>query len=479
LSDRKASAILAGFAGGAFALHLATIGLYGYHRDELYLLACGRHLEWGSVDHAPITPALSHLTTFLLGESAVSQRIVAALAGALVVWLTGLVTRRLGGNLPAQLLAMASVLIAPVFIFVSGVYTTNAIEQLACALAVYLTLMALDGSRVAWLALGIVLGIGVLDKYTVLVFCLALAAAVVATQARAHLRTPWPYAGAVLAILVCLPTILWQYAHHSPVIDFMRDHHAARLHTVSLAAFFYQQPVILNPLTFAVAMVGLVASLRARGHLRIFGIMFLVAMAVFIASHGKPYYLAPFYPALIALGAMVCERHIGSWRLIAIVWVIGGAIAFVCTVPVLPIEAARELGLYRVNEEFVQFADWHEVVSQIASTYREADAQAILTDSYGTAAALDRYGREFRLPPAISGANGYYMWGPPSDPDSVIAIGYAPELLATIYRDVSPIGQVRGQFDLDNQFDFPRVIYRCRGKLATLRDKWPLLRRFD
>ena len=146
-----------------------------------------------------------------------------------------------------------------------------------------------------------------------LVFCLALAAAVVATQARAHLRTPWPYAGAVLAILVCLPTILWQYAHHSPVIDFMRDHHAARLHTVSLAAFFYQQPVILNPLTFAVAMVGLVASLRARGHLRIFGIMFLVAMAVFIASHGKPYYLAPFYPALIAVGAMVCERHIGSF----------------------------------------------------------------------------------------------------------------------------------------------------------------------
>src|SRR5207237_1292001 len=132
---------------------------------------------------------------------------------------------------------------------------------------------------------------------------------------------------------------------------------------------------------------------------------FLVAMAVFIASHGKPYYLAPFYPALIAVGAMVCERHIGSWRPIAIVWVIGGAIAFVCTVPVLPIETARQLGLYRVNGERV--------------------------------------------------------------------------LLATIYRDVSPIGQVRGQFDLDNQFDFPRVIYRCRGKLATLRDKWPLLRRFD
>jgi hypothetical protein len=226
-------------------------------------------------------------------------------------------------------------------------------------------------------------------------------------------------------------------------------------------------------------MVGLVASLRGRAHPRIFGIMFLVAMAVFLASHGKPYYLAPFYPALIAIGAIACERHIGSWRPIAVVWVIGGTIALVCTLPVLPMETARDLGLYHVNEELVQFADWHDVVSQLASAYRAAGAQAVLTDSYGTAAALDRYGSEFRLPPAISGANGYYMWGPPSDPESVIAIGYAPELLATIYRDVSAIGHVRGRFDLDNQFDFPRVIYRCRGKLASLRDKWPLLRRFD
>jgi hypothetical protein len=270
-----------------------------------------------------------------------------------------------------------------------------------------------------------------------------------------------------------------QYAHALPAIDFLRDHYAVRLRTVSLAAFFYQQPVILNPLSFAVAMVGLVASLHGRSRLRIFGVMFLVAMAVFVASHGKPYYLAPFYPALIAIGATVCERHIGSWRLTAVAWVIGGAIAFACTLPILPSETARALGLYRLNEEFVQFADWHEVVSQIASAYREADAQAVLTDSYGTAAALDRYGREFRLPPAISGANGYYAWGPPSDPESVIAIGYAPELLATLYRDVSPIGHVRGRFDLDNQFDFPRVIYRCRGKLVSLREKWPLLRRFD
>jgi hypothetical protein len=479
LSDRKASAILAGFAMVACALHLATIGLYGYHRDELYLLACGRHLEWGSVDHAPITPALSHLATILFGESAFSQRVVATLAGALVIWLTGLVTRRLGGERPAQMLAMASVLIAPVFIYTSGVYTTNAIELLACGLATYLIVLILEGSRVAWLALGVVLGIGLLDKYTVLVFSLALAAAVIATPARAYLRTPWPYIGAVFAILIWLPTILWQYAHDVPALDFLRDHYAARLRSASLAALFYQQPVLVNPLSFAIAMVGLVASLRGRAHPRIFGIMFLVAMAVFIASHGKPYYLAPFYPGLIAIGAAVCERRVVSWQPIAIVWTIGGAIAFVCTVPVLPTAIARDFGLYRVNREFVQFADWHDVVSQIASTYRQADAQGILTDSYGTAAALDRYGPEFGLPPAISGANGYYLWSPASDPESVIAIGYAPELLATIYRDVSPIGQVRGRFDLDNRYDFPRVIYQCSGKLATLRAKWPLLRRFD
>lgn len=476
--DGKASAILAGSAALAFALHLATIGLYGYHRDELYLLACGKHLAWGSVDHAPLAPALSHLAVLLLRESAVSQRIVAAAAGALVVWLTGLVTRRLGGGRPAQLLAMASVLIAPVFIYTSGVYTTTTVEQLACALATYSIVLILGGSPVAWLALGIVLGIGLLGKATVLVFCFALVAGV-ATADRTHFRTPWPYAGALLAVLVWLPTILWQFAQGMPALDFLRDHYAARLRSVSPAALFYEQPVLLNPLSFAIAMIGLVASLRGRTHSRVFGIMFLVAIAVFVAFHGKPYYLAPFYPSLIAIGATLCERRVGSWRAVAVVWTIAGAIAFVCTLPVLPIAAARAAGLFRVNREFVQFADWHDVVSQIARTYRQAGAQGILTDSYGTAAALDRYGPELGLPPAISAANSYYSWGPASDPESVISIGYAPELLATLYREVSPIGRVHGPFNLDNRFDFPRVIYKCSGKIALLRSKWPLLRRFD
>jgi 4-amino-4-deoxy-L-arabinose transferase-like glycosyltransferase len=284
LVDRR----IVGFAIATFALHLATIGLYGYHRDELYLLECGKHLAWGSIDHAPITPALSHLATLLFGESPFAQRVVAALSGAIVVALTGIATQRVGGGRRAQLLAMASVLVAPVFIFTRGVYATNAIELLVCVLATYLITVILDGSRVAWLVLGVVLGIGLLDKYTVLVFCLAVAVGVAATPIRASLRTPWPYVGTVLAFVVWFPNLGWQFAHDFPAVDFLRDHHTARLHAVSLAALFYQQPVILNPLTFAIAMLGLGASLPTRAPTRIFGIMFLVALAVFVVFHGKP-----------------------------------------------------------------------------------------------------------------------------------------------------------------------------------------------
>src|SRR5687767_7870844 len=185
-----------GFAVGTFLLHLAVMGGYGFHRDELYLLACGKQLAWGSLDHAPITPALSWLSTSLFGDTAFAQRVVGALAGALVVAVTGLITRRLGGGLRAQALAMGSIVIAPAFIYTRGVFATNAIDQLAWVLATYCLVVALEGRRLAWLALGLVIGVGLLDKYTILVYAFALFVALLATAPR-QLRAPWPYLAAL------------------------------------------------------------------------------------------------------------------------------------------------------------------------------------------------------------------------------------------------------------------------------------------
>ena len=79
-----------GLAAGLVALELAVAGRYGYHRDELYFLACARHLAWGYVDQPPLVPAVARLATALFGSSVVGLRVFPALAGGAAVVFTGL-----------------------------------------------------------------------------------------------------------------------------------------------------------------------------------------------------------------------------------------------------------------------------------------------------------------------------------------------------------------------------------------------------
>ena len=80
-------------------VELAFAGRYGYHRDELYFLACARQLAWGYVDQPPLTPALAWLAVALFGDSLVGLRLFPALSGGAVVMLAGLMARELGGEL--------------------------------------------------------------------------------------------------------------------------------------------------------------------------------------------------------------------------------------------------------------------------------------------------------------------------------------------------------------------------------------------
>src|ERR1700744_4082371 len=90
-----------------FALNLWTQHLgYSYFRDEFYYIACGHHLAWGFVDHGPIVAVQARVGELLFGDSLFAIRIFSALAGAIMVFLGGLIAWSLGGRRPAQSLVM-------------------------------------------------------------------------------------------------------------------------------------------------------------------------------------------------------------------------------------------------------------------------------------------------------------------------------------------------------------------------------------
>ena len=205
-------------------VHLAVGRGYGYHRDELYYLACANHLDWGYVDHPPFAVLVIAATRGLLGDSVAAIRVVPALVGALTVLLIGLIARRLGGGPFAQALAMTAALVAPFYLALDHYFSMNAFDLLIWGLAAYLLLRILQGGPPwLWLLLGVLLGIGLLNKISVLWLGGGLFVGLLLTPQRVVLRSRWPWLALAVALGVFMPHVLWQARYDWPTLEFARN----------------------------------------------------------------------------------------------------------------------------------------------------------------------------------------------------------------------------------------------------------------
>ena len=178
-------------------MHLALAGRYGRHRDEYYFIDCGKNLAFGYVDHAPMVPWLAGLSTALFGDSLVMLRLPSILAGAAAVWLTVLLAQRFGANAYGQALAGIALLLAPAYLRMHGMLDIVAFEPLFWTVAAWVVADIVDGaSAKRWLLVGVVVGLGLLNKHTMLLWGVGMFAGMVATPLRAQLKTPWPWLGA-------------------------------------------------------------------------------------------------------------------------------------------------------------------------------------------------------------------------------------------------------------------------------------------
>jgi uncharacterized membrane protein len=144
----------------AFAIALiAASGGYGYHRDELYFIAIGAHPAFGYVDQPPLAPLLAHAMDSLFAHSLVWLRLPAALAGALVVLVTGLIAREFGAMSGAQMLAAGSMAVSAVLVAVSHLATTSVFDLLGWAVVSWLLVRALRDDGPMWLLVGLAAGI--------------------------------------------------------------------------------------------------------------------------------------------------------------------------------------------------------------------------------------------------------------------------------------------------------------------------------
>jgi hypothetical protein len=481
------------------ALELGVGWRYGLFRDELYYLACASHLDWGYVDQPPFSIAVLALVRAVLGDSLFAVRLLPALAGGALVALGARLAREMGGSRSAAGLAAVAVAIVPQYLGLAGYFSMNVFDLVFWTLAALLVVrLVRDDEPRYWLPLGLVLGVALLNKIDPLVFGLGLAVATLATPLRRHLRRREPWLGAAIAVLIFSPYVLWQVFHGWATLEFMHNATAYKNVATSPVHFLLAQIGEIHPLNLWLWLTGLVWLLatRAGRRFRALGIVFLVALAVMVLGHGKPYYLGPAFPMLLAAGAVATDRGLGRlrarWPRPALLATLaaGGLALAPLAIPVLPVDTfmayQRALGrepraderqaLGPLPQFFADRFGWREMTAEVARVVRslpeaERERALIVTSNYGEAGALLYYGRGEGLPPVASQHNSFYLWGPQrEDPQVVILVGMSAASVGDVFDEVHEAGRIVAPYAMPYETENPILV--CRGFKIPLEEAW-------
>jgi Dolichyl-phosphate-mannose-protein mannosyltransferase len=460
---------------------------YGYHRDELYFLEGGRHLAWGYADQGPLTPLIARAMSELAPDSLTVLRLPSALAAGATVLITGLLSRELGGRARAQAIAAGSAAIGVVVLFTGHLLETSTFDLLAWAAVTWLAVRAVrTGEDRLWLVAGAVLGVALLNKPLPAFLALGLLGGVAISGPRSLLRSPYVWGGAVIALLLFSPWLIWQADHGWPQIDVSRS--IAEGKSASSEPWWAIVPfqfLLISPLLAPIWIAGLVRLVRDpwMRDFRFLAWAWVLLAVVFMASGGKPYYLAGLLPALLGAGAVPVDRWLDRGRRRARRALLAGAIAVSAAVGALislPLLPARDADpVIAVNEDVGETIGWPEFTRTVSAVYRglpNRGSAVILTGNYGEAGAIDRYGPDLGLPGAYSGHNAYSDWGPPPEGAApVIAIGLNPADRVEHLRDCQPAARIDNGLGIDND-EQGTGVYVCAGPRRSWSAEWPSLR---
>ena len=490
--QRTTLLILVGLALARLLLHLFANVNYDFHRDELAVWNDARHLAWGYVAYPPVTPFLAHVSMALFGDSLSAFRVPAALAQSMATLLAGLIARELGGRRMAQVFAALAVACAPLSMVMGSMLMYTSIDYLWVVLLAWALLrVANSGDARWWLGVGLIIGLGMMTRYTMLFWVAGAVAGVLATPLRRQLRSPWLWASVAISLLLFLPNAWWQWQHDFIYLDFARHLHERDVRIGRTDGFLFGQLSIgASPLTLPLWIAGLVwlAFAQAAARWRILAWMYAVPLLLFMLVRGRDYYVAPGYPMLLAAGAVALEAGIARLRPRTARWTRAGAtVVLACALgttalvflPLAPIGSEGWRISRRVHDTFAEQVGWPEMVAEVARIYDALPADerartAIFANNYGEAGAIDRYGPRYGLPPAIGTVNSYWARGPGTpSPLTVIVLGDDAEGISATPATCTLAGQVHIPHEVENEESGHPAIFICRDFQVPLSKLWP------
>ncbi len=411
---------------------------YGYFIDEFYYIACAFRPAFGYIDHPPLAPLILTVYQFIFGTSILAIRILPALAESASVFFTGILVKEIGGGKFAQSLAAIAIAASPVIVTFVGFYSMNAYEPLiAIAFMIYTVKMIKENDPKRWILLGIIMGLGIMNKHTFAVFIIMMIFSLLVSGKWRLLINRWFALGSFIAFLIFIPNIIWQIQNNFPSLEFYKNISTSKNIYTPPLAFFLNQVMDMSPFTFPLWLIGFIFLLLSKKikEFRFLGILFLSLFLVMMFSgSSRPDRLAFAYPAAFAGGAFFIEvfilKHNLKWLKFATIFLLyaGLALAIPITLPYLSYNNVKEYTKYLgLNTELESgnkpplpqiLADrigWEEKFNLVLNAYnsltdKEKKETLIAAGNYGQAGALELFGKKYNFPTVVCGHNTYYLW---------------------------------------------------------------------
>ena len=476
----------------ASGVEMAVSARYGYARDELYFLAAGYHPAFGYVDQPWLTPLLARISAAATGNTLVGLRVLPAAGLAAMVVATAAMSRLLGAGRTGQLLAALAAATCAEFLGVMHELTTAAPDFVFWTVTLLLVMRLLVSQDPRWwVAIGASAGVGGAAKWNIGFLVAALAAGFAATEDRRLLRSRYLLLGALIAAALAAPDLIWQATHGWPNLDVFRALQGAAGH--NRAVYWLGQILYAGPVLTPLWITGAIWSLRsaAARRFRPVAIACVTAIVLQFILGGKAYYPGAAYTFLFAAGCIPLERWLAgrpplarAVRPAAVVgaaMLAGAVLAAPVALSVLPARTLHTVPLQKINYDLGEEIGWPAEVALVARQYQalpvaQRRATTILAGNYGEAGALARLGPADRLPVSYSGANNFWLWGPPPVRDvDAIAVNPDPQLLRREFTTVRLIATYRNGLGISDDEEGAEI-YSATGLRSSWAAAWPAFR---
>ena len=485
---------------------------YGYFRDELYYVTVGDGFGWGNLDVLPLTPLYIKMMTAIFGYSIKSIHFASAITGAFSIVFICLITRELGGKKYAMLISGLLLLFSGYLIF-GAMFTYDSLDFLLQVIAIYLLVRLFkEQSLRNWLFLGLVLGLGLLNKLTILAFGLAIFVVLWLVPQRNFYKKPGIWLAGSIALIFLAPFIIWQISQDWYFLDFAASYSGGIAYVASFPEYLWSQvlPNNIASLPFWIAGLGFLLFSSRWKKYRFFGFMYLFLFFLYFILGVKFYFLIPMYTVLYAAGSVELERFCDNrcdniprrkWaRLnIPVIYVLLSIPLLPMIVPILPIDqfidyAANmsvhagvrheNLSIQNLPQHVADRFGWPEMTEMVGTAYDSVSATTdeeigIITENYGQAAAIHVLGKKYDLPEPVSLHGWFYFEALDHHQvkNNYICLGIESPDLVKVFRNVRKIGVFTHPYCIPHENNNP--LYFVSGPKYDLHQYWRVSRRID